>query len=368
MRKGIFERKKNLVFFMVVSICIIIILWTVVGVLGYYTQRSELCRLDFSSSKPGSNIGDAIQGDYVLFSKLNRIEDFPFVIGGKLVLYDVAHDKEWTVSHTIVPWGREGDRLLFHNSDVYTGTTGNAFSDALDLKYVSLRNGAERLIKCVGDLPDAYSVHDGTLYYVDGTMDEDEKSCIYAVDPSEDKRKLIIEDYIGSMAIYEDTLFWSNPRTKEVNLCNLRTGNTSKCADIYNDATVIQQIDKDRFAVFYESGKVNIFQNGQVRKLCDVSTSFFWGETVTCHDRHLYFYNEDERKVCSIDIATGNVETFYDLENEDRLQIREKKRESPAVNVSFSDQYIVLVVDRWKDTEKIVVLDYTGKVLTIRDA
>ena len=61
------------------------------------------------------------------------------------------------------------------------------------------------------------------------------------------------------MSIFGETLYWTNPKTKEVNLRDLRCDKTRTYSDIYNDAEVIQEVDDERFVVFYESKCVNIF-------------------------------------------------------------------------------------------------------------
>ena len=365
MRWSYFTKRKCLILLPATFFCILI-LWTVVGVASFQIQRNECRKLDFSTCRAGVNMGDAIQGDYVLFPKRNSIYDFPFVFGEKIVLYDIVHDKEWVVSHTVIPWGREGDDLIFHNSDVYMGATGSMLSDGDELKHVSLQSCTVEFIMSTGGLPDAYAVQDGILYYVDGAMDEDEKSVINILDPSEKHEERFFEDYIGSMAIFGNVLYWSNPKSKTLNLHNLRTGKRYSYSDIYDDASVIRRIDDNRVAVFYESGKVNIFENGKCRRLCSLSRQFFSGDTVTCRGNFLIF--DRGRCIEKINCDTGEISTLIDLERYEPFRAFDwKSKSKPSIEVHYSDDYIV-VVNRGARDEKIAIFDYDGTAIRIRDA
>ena len=173
----------------------------------------------------------------------------------------------------------------------------------------------------------------------------------------------MFDDYISGMAIFGDTLYWANPRTKEVHLRNLRTDKERVYSDIFNDATVFQEIDSDRFAVFYESGCVNLFENGKVRKLCTTKQPFYWDDYVTYCDRFLYFCLVKE-KICTIDINTGKVSTLFDLKRDDPRYSKQDLIRS----ISYSDKNIFFTVrDKRGKNTRMLILDHCGKVLKYRE-
>ena len=233
------------------------------------------------------------------------------------------------------------------------------------MKHVCLNTLKARLLEELNGKPMAYAVNGNTFYYVEGGMDDKEKSCIYAIEPGDKKRRLVLKDYISSMSIFGETLYWTNPKTKEVNLRDLRCDKTRTYSDIYNDAEVIQEVDDERFVVFYESKCVNIFQNGHLRKLCTLPREFIWIDTVTYRDNFLYYYMDDGR-ICSIDIDTGKTATLYDLNNDDSIRKYDAK-EWTTQAVSYSDQYIVLVLGNSEGVHmQTMVLNYQGDVLVVK--
>ena len=348
-------------FALLLIVCVIVI-WAATGVFRFHYQQSKCSRIDFSDYSTSANIGDAVQGSYVLYSKSARITDFPYVFGEKTMLYDVSNDKEWVVSHTWHPYGVEGLDIAFQGDCIYMAASEWTLSDVINLKHVSLKSGRAMIIKHSW-APRAYALHDGLLYYVTGHMDGDEKSELCTLKQGESVGRRMFDDYISGMAIFGDTLYWANPRTKEVHLRNLRTDKERVYSDIFNDATVFQEIDSDRFAVFYESGCVNLFENGKVRKLCTTKQPFYWDDYVTYCDRFLYFCLAKE-KICKIDINTGKVSTLFDLKRDDPRYSKQDLIRS----ISYSDKNIFFTVrDKRGKNTRMLILDHCGKVLKYRE-
>ena len=336
-----------------------------------YVPLMRDVEISSSAGSTSANSGDVVRGRYALFTRPNGILEFPFCFGDRTFLYDIERDRYWEVSMTTglkaCSWeAYEGKDKIFCADSLYVWASEYGGQDGyVDLKRISLNAGKVEKLELGGVCPLAYSTWRDTLYYVKGSLRKETTSALYALSAGATKGTKLWKGYISSMAIFGDTLYWINPKTKEINLRDLRTGNTRIYKDLYDDAAVIREIDENRFAVFYESGRVCVFQNGKGRDLCMLKRKFYTGDTVGCRDGALFY--EQAGKVRRKDWRTGTMTTLFDLGEIKALQAFDWNSENrPPVQVSYGEDYIFVVINQGGRKPMIGVFDYAGRAVRIR--
>ena len=346
------------------KICIaVLLLLPILVCLGVVKTEMKMYHnkgIQFNEINSSANMGDAIQGQYVLVAIPNRLKDFPFCTGEQNCIYDIKTDKTHPIGIQWNPFGWTCEQPVIFGNNVFMYSTGNDFSDSADWTYINLENNSHLIME---QDPSVYSISDDNVYYVQGMLDSDEKSGMYVMNCKDFKSSLLMEDYISSMAIFDQTLYWTNPKKKTVNLYDLTDGSQYSYPDETDDAQIIQRVDDRRFVVFYESGKVNLFEDGHLSPLCVVPHQFYLQDTVAYREGYLYYY-DDSGAIHRIDINTGDTSVYIEFAQYE--QFFNLKWDSVPVRISYSDNYIVAEIEIDQRHRWLFVCNYDNDIIRIK--